>query len=462
MSETIKKSPFDTFAIIVLAIGLLARLFVMATVFHDDDAHADDAYSYIAVAYKPSFLGVAWNSEFGGVSTSFAPMYPIYLIPFFNANWSDNESWYPYSRLPRFSEDQFYAARMGHVLLDMITLTAVYLLASLIFDLRVGRVAVAAQALDPRAMFAIGPIATEPLFLTLLTVSLLVFVIAEQRNSIGLFVLSGLFMGLSVMTRPVPLLFPVVLGVLFVLRSKHRALALKVAGGLVAVLLLIIIPWNIRTGLGRGQFLLPVSDSAYYHLWATTVEGEYSLGNQNQINEAHLAEFGKTDRIMPEDYLQAAVRRIRANPFAWLNNIFDDTVRAFIEPYGANIAVTPGGPGLLTSWRNLLTGQLSLAEFLAIENILRRTLMYLWQGWGLLFGTIGIVLAIVKRVPQSYVIVAWIVYATLVTSALLIEPRYVYVIMFAFTVLAAYASVYVWDVISKLSRRQVTKDAAVV
>jgi uncharacterized membrane protein len=56
-------------------------------------------------------------------------------------------------------------------------------------------------------------------------------------------------------------------------------------------------------------------------------------------------------------------------------------------------------------------------------------------------------------------LVAWIVYGTLVAAPLLVEPRYLFPLMFAFTVLAAYATTEVWDALQRRLGAGTTRNA---
>jgi hypothetical protein len=81
-----------------------------------------------------------------------------------------------------------------------------------------------------------------------------------------------------------------------------------------------------------------------------------------------------------------------------------------------------------------------------VPGLWRRLLMYLSHYWGLALGVAGFVLAL--RAGEGWMIAplaGWIVYVTGITAPLLIEPRYLFPAMFAFTVLAAYGTVRAWD-----------------
>lgn len=438
---TPQKPLLDKFALVVLGFALLTRLVVIQTIFWDTNAHADDAFNYIFVAYHTEYLGLTENSQYGAFVTSIAPLYPVYLIPFFK--WIPANlpvvGGFPY--LPIFEAISYQAARVGHTLLDTGTVLAVYVMATTIFGRTVGRVALVAQAFDPRALLANGPIATEPLFLALFTSALALFVLGTAREEWRYYPVAALLIGLSIMTRPVPIFFPIVLAGYLIWRSQYRQTALRVAGGMFAIMLLIIIPWNIRTGIARGTFFLPVSDSAFYHLWVTTVEDEYDLALQPQINEAHMQEFGKTDNIVPVDYLRAATRRIWAEPFAWLSGILRDTIISFLIPYGANTAMPRGAPSFSGTIISFLRGGTSIQDVLTTPHLPRRLILYLWHGWSLLFGAIGIGMSIAVRKPLSFVVLGWVLYGSAVVSVLLVEPRYVYPVLFGLNIFAAYASV---------------------
>lgn len=453
-----KKPLLDKFALTLLTLALVARLISIRTAFWDTISHADDAFNYIFVTYHSEYLGLPEDSHLGAFVTSIAPLYPIYLIPFFKWMAADLPADRSYPYLPLFEAESYQAARIGHALLDTATVLSVYVLAFLIFGQAVGRVALVAQAFDPRALLAIGPIATEPLFIALFSGSLALFVLAVVQEDWRFYAASGLFMGLSIMTRPVPILFPLVLGGYLVWRSEYRRTALRVVGGMIVVCLLIIIPWNIRTGLGQGTFFLPVSDAAFYHLWVTTVEDKYTLQTQPEINEAHMQEFGKTDDITPVDYVSGAISNIAAAPFEWAGRILRDTLQAFLIPYGANIAMPRGTPSLFGTMQQFAQGQISFSELLSLPQLARRILLYLWHLWSLVFGLAGILLALIERKPLSFILLGWVLYASVIASVLLIEPRYVYPILFGFNIFAAFACVRLIELMQQRLTRHPNKE----
>ena len=88
--------------------------------------------------------------------------------------------------------------------------------------------------------------------------------------------------------------------------------------------------------------------------------------------------------------------------------------------------------------------------------------MYLWHGWGVVFGLAGIALLLAQRKMQpAFPLLAWILYGTAVSAALLIEPRYVFPLMFAFTIFAAYASLSAWDWLCQSRARGLSAPAPV-
>ncbi len=455
---TDQKPLIDKYVLILLGLALVIRLLTIRVMFWGTEAHADDAFSYIFLTYHSQYLGVPEDSHLGAFATSIAPLYPIYLIPFFK--WMAASlpvvGGYPY--LPIFEAGSYQAARIGHVFLDTGTVLSVYVLATTIFDRTVGRVALIAQAFDPRALIANGPIATEPLFLVLFTAGLAFFALGTTRDEWRYYP-AAVMIGLSIMTRPVPIAFPLILGAYLVWRSEYRQLALRLAAAMVGIMLLIIIPWNIRTGLGGKSFFLPVSDSAFFHLWATTLDDSYSLGLQADVNRAHMDTFGRTDDIRPRDYVQSSVQQIVAAPIPWLAGILGDTISAFIRPYGANIAMPRGAPSLLGTLVDFTRGEASLAELIALPALPRRILLYLWHSWSLVLGTVGVVLAIVNRKPLSFIVLSWVIYASVLVSVLLIEPRYVYPVLFGFNIFAAYACVELLRLLQRLNRKKLVEQA---
>jgi 4-amino-4-deoxy-L-arabinose transferase-like glycosyltransferase len=165
-----------------------------------------------------------------------------------------------------------FSVKMMNGMFGAITVLLVFLLASRIFDRRVGVVAGLLEAVFPSQVYYGGTILSEAEFAMLVVAALLVLVWKPwSRDGMPwqqLF-LAGVLLSAATMVRGITLMFPLVLlGVwVFWLRSKKRAIvqALIVWAG-IAVL---IVPWSIRNTVVFGHVTGP----------STNVGDDLCIGN---------------------------------------------------------------------------------------------------------------------------------------------------------------------------------------
>lgn len=438
------------FVWIVLVAALVLRVGVTLVAFADADPYTGDGPYYIKNARQPWRLGIpdpVSQPRWQAAARSIGPVYPVFLIPFFNLIPDEN------------AVGQLVAARIGQSAVDVLTALLLYLIARRLFDERAGRVALVAQALDLRYVFAAGAIATETLFVALMAAFTLFYLRASSSLERGPYRLAGLMLGLALLTRPVPLLFPLLLVAHAALRPANRRRAIGGVARLIVTAGLVTAPWLVRTALLTDEFT-PITNTFYVHLWRSTREDAEELSTAERLEEAAQEEIGEPLPVDPDvnpddidfmerregsQYLGAALHNIREAPFAWGWRQLRATVNAYLQPYGTVIR-TPRGAGVQQAVAAFLRGEGSLGAVLSVPGLWRRLLMYVWHYWGLVMGVAGFVLAL--RGGQGWTVAplaGWIVYVTGVTAPLLVEPRYLFPAMFAFTVLAAYGTVRAWD-----------------
>ena len=435
----------DRFAWIVLALALALRVAVILIAFNTPEPHSGDGPFYIRTAQRPWLLGAYRDEkmqyERGVPVTSIGPMYPVYLIPLYNLI-PDGAPLAP-----------IVGARLGQAAIDTLTVLIVYLIAGRLFGVRVGRVALVAQALDVRYIFAAGPIASETLFIALFAAFMLAYTGATvpptPAAGWGRYRLAGLLLGLAQLTRPVPLLYPAVLAVHAWLHPADRKRALRGFAWLLGVAALIVAPWMARTAYVTGEFT-PIVDTVFVHFWRNARPDREQITSDEALAEAAAEDTGfdgyrgQNPHVEGTEYVSAGVEHIREAPLRWVGRIVKDTLDAYLQPYGT-VILTPPGSGVKQAVRAFLAGEAPLGQVLAVPGLWRRALMYIWHYWALIGGATGAVLAARRRGWEIFPLAAWVVYVTGVTAPLLIEPRYLFPAMFALTILAAHASVWAWD-----------------
>jgi hypothetical protein len=205
-----------------------------------------------------------------------------------------------------------------------------------------------------------------------------------------------------------------------------------------------------RTAYIKGEFI-PVSDSAFVHFYRTTREDGAELSTSEALEEAMAEDtgYGQTDiNTEGDEFIAAGLRYILNAPLEWLGRIARDTGSALLQPFGTVIA-TPRGAGIKQVATDFLHGDATLDDVLTVPGFWRRLAMYVSHYWGLIGGLVGFGLVMRRRWWEVFPLAGWVVYITGLMSVLLVEPRYLFPMMFVFTVLAAHATVRGWDALKQ-------------
>ncbi|GAB4473994.1 MAG: hypothetical protein Kow00124_13530 [Anaerolineae bacterium] len=427
---------------LVLAAALILRVMVilfaftplLPTLFPDsgiDNSHRlelrDDEVFYHQVGSAPQRLFYL-EHRFGQAVTTIGPVYPLFLAPF----------------IALFRENlavQLTAIRLAQALIDTAAVGLVYLIARQLFGQSVGRIALLIQALDVRYMYQAGTILTETVFIGLFLLALWLYVRAVQQQKMGLYRLAGVALALATLTRPVPVLFPALLAVHLLIAAGDRRRALAGLAWMIGMMALVMLPWQVRVGIVTGE-LVPVSKTGTVHLWLASREDGQALG-KGTIDEARDEEIGPNvgQRDTAQGaYISTALENILSAPGRWLARIGRDTLAAYLQPYGTVIAQGSSSISAKQVVLEFLAGERAFADVLALPGLMPRLLMYIWHYAGLIGGIAGAVLVMARRQWQALPLIFWIIYGTVLSAVLLVEPRYLFPLMAAFTILAAYAA----------------------
>ena len=186
-----------------------------------------------------------------GIETAFrAPLYPAFLALIY----------FLFGAGP----GRFFAARLAQALLNALLIPLTYALAQRLFPEKPSVARLAAWAVAFYPIFILFPLAlaTENLFFVLLLGLVLALVMAAQTRQMRYFVLSGVLIGLTALTRSVilPAGLLAALWAWFLLRERLKALAL------LAAILVVISPWVARNSLLYGR-LTSIELSMGYNLY---------------------------------------------------------------------------------------------------------------------------------------------------------------------------------------------------
>jgi 4-amino-4-deoxy-L-arabinose transferase-like glycosyltransferase len=397
-------------AMLVIALGI--RLVVISAVFQTTDGYAGDSAYYMTIARNLHRLGLSPSNP-AVAALSSGPLYPIFLAPFLNG-------------LPD-PLTQIMAARVAQAVLDVMTVALLCAIAKRMFGEQTAYLALVIQALDPRYILQTALIATETLFIMLFAAFVWLYLAAVDKRSLPRYFAAGLLLGLATLTRPIPLLYPLVLAVhaWAIRRTQQRAWA---GFGLLALgMALLVVPWMARNIYVTGGEFVPVADTAATHLWMSSREEGGDLGG-GDFEQARAEDMGGNYPYESSDYTGGALRNILAHPLVWLGQIGKATLAALLQPYGTVILSEMGGPSFLSVVQDVLHGEAPLSAMWQVSGFWRKLVIYVFHYVALAGGVVGIV-ASARQWRQTLPLVGWIVYGIAVVAPLLIEPRYVFPVM---------------------------------
>lgn len=412
-------------AAVVLRIGAALWLYAGAEI----DVGNDEAF-YVEVARYPARLGIdpEWRARTRAYEvTSIGPVQPLVLAGVF-------------ALVPGDAGD-IRAARILQALFDAGTVLVVYLIAREMFTREVALLAMALQAFDLRHVITAPALLTEPLFILLVALLLLLALRYREDDRFGAWLLIGMLYGTATLLRPVLVLFPAALALAGWLARRTLKPVLRQAGALTLGGLLLIVPWSVRTSIVLGGPTLMTSTFST-HLWLASREGGEQLGDDllsTRDEEIRPPEPGEGGNIGSAEYAEVAVDNIFAAPLTFAGNMARRTAESVIQPYGVQFFVPTSEEGARTIVAGMLRGTHSSGDVLRIPGLFRRLLMIAWQVTAILLGLPGLLMALRRGQREAWLLIAWVAYLWAVSIPLLVEARYVYPSMFALTIGAGVA-----------------------
>jgi 4-amino-4-deoxy-L-arabinose transferase-like glycosyltransferase len=283
-----------------------------------------------------------------------------------------------------------FSMKMMNGVFGAITVLLIYLMASRLFDRRVGTAAGALLAVFPSQVYYTGTVLSEPLFTMMWIGALLVLLWSPwSRDGMPWYRLfgAGLLLSCATMTRGVTLMFPAVLLAiwLFQLRSKKRALAQ--AAIVWAGIAVLVVPWSVRNTVAFGQLTGPSTNfgddlcigNYLGAQGAFTLQGKCFEGFEGKSpQEVELGRNKEGVRIAVHDVVTHPLRmpKLIAQKAYWLLYKDDDGIWA-AESYGNDYFIPAFRREVLSFAANAVyyaTGALAIAGALAFvfSNDVRR------------------------------------------------------------------------------------------
>jgi len=271
-----------------------------------------------------------------GVDTSFrAPLYPAFLSLIY--------------LLAGAGTNRFFVARLVQAMLGAALAPVTYFVSKHLIpgNERVAKVSTWIVACYPILLVYPLGLGTENLFFLLLLVSVLVLLQTSKRPSLGWFLLSGFFLGLTALTRSVILPFAgfAIIWMEFVLKQKRGAVLVLLA------LMLTISPWVIRNSV-LHQRLTGIETSMGYNLYlGYHPQGDGSFIFGPSLDLLTILDDAERDRIGTHkamEFIRAEPERFIPLVINRLGFFFGLEKRVLMYFYGNNVLGYIPFPALLS------------------------------------------------------------------------------------------------------------------
>ena len=238
-------------------------------------APASDAAAYDGLAWRlaEGYGYVAAN----GAPTAFWPVgYPAFLSAIYTVF---GHSW--------------LAAGVANALLGSISVALTYRLAREFLPCRPSILAAALMALIPSHIVSFTAVLLTQSLHTVFVLLILIAILHLTRSpNWRRATILGLVIGVGVYVRPIMLLFPSVVFILLFMRECKLGRALALSCTVLAVALLVILPWTTRNFLVMGEPILTATNGCYNFYVGN---GPGATGEHRAISDSRFADFSQLD-----------------------------------------------------------------------------------------------------------------------------------------------------------------------
>lgn len=398
--------------LLAVAVGLALRLLWVLVWNPTPVVEGGDTSLYIRIAY---YLVHEGTFHAGGLLFAVPPVFSFLIAPLF-ALFDLGLA--------------FVAARLLEVYLSVATVLAVHALAKTLFDQRAALLAAWVMALDLRFVVQAGALHTETTFVLLLVVSVLTYVLYADRG-LRAFLLIGLLLGLTSLTRWIGVALPALFLFDQALRFKPRAYVPRtlVMGAAFGAVLL---AWGAYNAVTVGQFRVMDGAAGNFFIGATE-----SGGWEGQDEFAERVESLERDEATTQPstraYIEAAFRSILSDVPGYVTLLARKLTRAYVQPDGT--VVFPG-ESIRAGVAALISGDIGIVDLFSFEGFWPKLYIYVFH-FGVLLATPFALWRQRTRWRQWLVLVLVIVGFSGAYTLLTIIPRYLFPLMAFYTVLAS-------------------------
>lgn len=212
--------------------------------------------------------------------------------------------------------------RLVQAFIDTFNCFMVFLIAILIgAGWGPGALAALAYALHPQFLDIEEHLFSETIFVTFFLLSLVVLLAEHPRRSLKLIILSGFLLGMSVLSRPTTVLFPIVVVCLFYIHDRKAGKPWKArAIAYLGIITLTMTPWVIRNAVVFRSFIPMTTFAGLSFRWSVSPfawnpeNGLDSTGIPDELNKAarEMSEVEASKFLMRDGW-----RIVREDPRAW-------------------------------------------------------------------------------------------------------------------------------------------------
>ena len=183
-----------------------------------------------------------------------------------------------------------FTVKLIQIVLDSVVSLIVFIIAKRMTSFKVAYLSSVGYALYPFSIYFSIKILSEPLYIFLLSCSALFLIIGDKIKSYKQYFISGFFLGLATLTRPVSMLLPLFLSPYFLFKYKTRSLIVFII--FVFGFIIVISPWTIRNYKVFHR-IIPVSlgGSTSFHQ-GSKLEFLTSIVERNELVNENLYEMG--------------------------------------------------------------------------------------------------------------------------------------------------------------------------
>jgi 4-amino-4-deoxy-L-arabinose transferase-like glycosyltransferase len=309
----------------LVALALVVRLVIVFATPHfspREDSAVYDANA-VSLARTGSFIPVSQETQHVGPTAFYPPLFPVVLAGVYKVvGTSEHTRW--------------DAGRVLEAVLGAIAVLLTGLIATRLWNPRVGLVATGIAALSPPLVLIGSSLLSESLFIPLVLAAIWAALVYRDSRRLRWAALAGVLVGLASLTRGngVFLIIPVG-GLVWVQRPRFSRPALRAPGLVLAATVVMLIPWTVRNLEAFHEFVPIATDTGY------TLAGTFNPVVQNgdqrfpamwmmpqaRTQQLYAADRQANEASISQQLTREALHYIRGHPVSLLKTAYWNTVR---------------------------------------------------------------------------------------------------------------------------------------